>query len=189
MCTKLNLHSSVIKLMKLVHNQLNVSFLKTLVTNLLFSRNIFTSRKVSDPFISVSIEKINVLMFFIYISQKKLRMSWFIKQNKNIIHISFVINRFEMTQVIFQPITFIIAKKNIILKENPWQLRQFDCNICYQTKQQILFWLMEHHLFRHEISNDLDHSPWYKVSCSLSYKVPWIQRTDLNRPFSYCLFS
>ena len=58
-------------------------------------------------------------MFFIYISQKKLRMSWFIKQNKNIIHISFVINRFEMTQVIFQPITFMIAKKNIILKENP----------------------------------------------------------------------
>ena len=83
--------------MKLVHNQLNVSFLKTLVTNLLFSRNIFTSRKGSDPFILVSIEKINVLMFFIYMSKKQLRMFWFIKQNKNIIHISFVINRFEMT--------------------------------------------------------------------------------------------
>ena len=73
-------------------------------------------------------------MFFIYMSKKQLRMFWFIKQNKNIIHISFVINRFEMTQVIFQPITFMIAKKNIILKEKPWQLRQFDCNICCQTK-------------------------------------------------------
>ena len=43
------LHSSGIKLMKLVYNTLNVSVIKTLVTNLSFSRNIFTSRKESDP--------------------------------------------------------------------------------------------------------------------------------------------
>ena len=39
-------------------------------------------------------------MFFIYIFKKKLHMFRFIKQNKSIIHISFVINRFETFQAI-----------------------------------------------------------------------------------------
>ena len=45
-------------------------------------------------------------MFFTYIFKKKLHMLWFIKENKNIIHISFAINRFEIFRAIFQPITF-----------------------------------------------------------------------------------
>ena len=40
-------------------------------------------------------------------------MFWFFKQNKNIIHISFVINSFEIFRGIFEPITFVITKKNV----------------------------------------------------------------------------
>ena len=70
MCTKSNLHSNGIKLMKLVYTPLNVSFLKTQVTKLSFSRNIFTSRKESDPFISDSIENFRFLFFYLYIQEK-----------------------------------------------------------------------------------------------------------------------
>ena len=69
-CTKPKLYSSEIKLMKLVYNPLNVSFLETLVTNLSFSRNIFISRKESDPFISASIENFMFLCFFLHIQEK-----------------------------------------------------------------------------------------------------------------------
>ena len=82
--------------------------------------------------------KFHVVMFFIYIFKKKLFMFWFIKQNKNIIHISFVINRFEIFRAILQPITFVTTKKNISQcwskRRTHWQLCQFDYNICYQTK-------------------------------------------------------
>ena len=78
--------------MKLVYSPLNVSFLKTIVTKLPFSGNIFASRKERDSFISVSIENF-MFLCFIYMFKKKLRMFRFIKQNKNIIHISFVINK------------------------------------------------------------------------------------------------
>ena len=104
-CTKPNLYSSGIKLMKLVYIPLNYPFLKTLVTNLWFSQNIFTSKKESNLFISVSIEHFMFLcfiyIFFIYIFKKKSPMFWLIKQNKNIIQIFFVINRFKIFQVIF----------------------------------------------------------------------------------------
>ena len=49
-CTKPNLYSSGIKLMKLVYTTLNVSFRVSLVTNVSFSQNIFTSREESDWF-------------------------------------------------------------------------------------------------------------------------------------------
>ena len=52
-------------------------------------------------------------MFFIYIFKKKLPMFWFIEQDKNITHVSSVINRSEIFRTIFQPIAFMIAKKNI----------------------------------------------------------------------------
>ena len=110
LCTKPKLYLSGIKLMKLVYTPLNVSFLKTLVTNLSFSWSIFTSRKDSENLKGQW--KFHVLMVFIYIFKKKLCMFWFIKQSKNIIHISFVINRFEILQAIFQTITFVITKKN-----------------------------------------------------------------------------
>ena len=108
-CNKPNLYSSRIKLMKLVYTTLNVSFLETLVTHLSFSRNIFTSRKESDPFISVSIENFMFLCFLFIYSRKNCACSGLL----NIIHISFVINRFEIFRGIFQPITFVITKKNI----------------------------------------------------------------------------
>ena len=69
-CTQPNLYSSGIKLLKLVYTPLNVSFLKTLVTNLSFSQNIFTSRKESYPFISVSIEYFMFLCFLFIYSRK-----------------------------------------------------------------------------------------------------------------------
>ena len=69
-CTKPNLYSSGIKLIKLVYTPLNVSFLKTLATNLSFSRNILDSRKKSDPFISVSIENFMFLRFLFIYSRK-----------------------------------------------------------------------------------------------------------------------
>ena len=40
-------------------------------------------------------------------------MFWFIEQDKNITHVSFVINRSEIFRTIFQAIAFMIAKKNI----------------------------------------------------------------------------
>ena len=45
-------------------------------------------------------------------------MFWFIKQNKNIIYRSFVINWFEIVRAIFQPITFMI-KENVGPKGEP----------------------------------------------------------------------
>ena len=38
-------------------------------------------------------------------------MFWFTKQNKNIIHMSIVIDFFEIFWAIFQSITFMITKK------------------------------------------------------------------------------
>ena len=59
---------SGIKLMKLVYTPINVSFLKTLVTNLSFSRNIFTSGKESDPQSQLKISCSYV--FCLYIQEK-----------------------------------------------------------------------------------------------------------------------
>ena len=67
-------------LIKLVCNPLNVSPLKILVTGVLLSWDILTSRKKSDTIIPVSVEKFMFLCFFIDISKKK----WFIKQNTKI---------------------------------------------------------------------------------------------------------
>ena len=81
--------------------EINISVLKALVINLLFSQNVLTLRKESDPFISVSIENFMFLCFLSIYSRKKLSIFWFIKQNKNVINISFVINWFEIFVAIF----------------------------------------------------------------------------------------
>ena len=69
-----NLCSSLTKLMKLVRNLLSVSFLKTLVLNLSFSRNILTSRKKSYLFIISSNSMF--VCFVINIFKKTLHISW-----------------------------------------------------------------------------------------------------------------
>ena len=73
--------------MKLVHTPLNVSFLKTLETFLEIF--LYQERKVTLLFQSQlfqsQLKNLTFLCFFIYIFKKKLRMLWFIKQNKNII--------------------------------------------------------------------------------------------------------
>ena len=81
-CTKPNFYSSGTKLMKLVYTPLNVSFLKTLVTNLLFSQNVFTSRKESDLFISVSIESFMFLCFLFIYSRKNCACSGLLNKTK-----------------------------------------------------------------------------------------------------------
>ena len=111
-CTKPNLYSSGIKLMKLVYTPLKVSFLKTLVANLPFSQNIFTSRKESDLFISVSIENFMFLCFLFIYSRKHCACSGLLHKTKISSHI-FCKNRFEIFWAIIQPITFVITKKNI----------------------------------------------------------------------------
>ena len=95
------LNSTGIKLMKLVHIPLNISFLKTLIRNFLFSQNILTSTKESDPFISVSIDNFMFLCFWLIFSRKNVHVL-IIKQNKFIICISFVINCFEIFWAIVQ---------------------------------------------------------------------------------------
>ena len=101
--------------MKLVYTPLNVSFLKTLVTNLTFFSKYFHIKKGKRLFYFSLNWKFYVLMFFNYILKKKLRMFWHphTKKRKLRIHISFVINRLKIFQAIFQPITFMITKKNI----------------------------------------------------------------------------
>ena len=68
--------------MKLVYTPLNIPFLKTLVTNLLFSGNIFTSRKESDLFISVSIENFMFLCFLYIYSRKNCTFSGLLNKKK-----------------------------------------------------------------------------------------------------------
>ena len=81
-CTKSNLYSNGIKLMKLVYTPLNVSFLKTLATNSLFSRNIFKWGKESDTFISVSIENFMLFYFLFIYSRKKFLYSGLLNKIK-----------------------------------------------------------------------------------------------------------
>ena len=81
-CTKPNLYSSKIKLMKLVYTPLNISFLKTLVTNLLFSQNIFTLRKERDLFISASIENFMFFCFLFIYSRKNCACSGLLQKTK-----------------------------------------------------------------------------------------------------------
>ena len=81
-CTKPNLYSSGMKLMKLVYTPLNISFLKTLVTNLSFSQNIFTTKKGSYPFISVSIENFMFLWFLLIYSRKNCACSGLLNNAK-----------------------------------------------------------------------------------------------------------
>ena len=81
-CTKSNFYSHGIKLEKLVYTPLGVSFLKTLVTNLSFSRNILTLRKESDPFISLSIENFVFLCFLFTYSRKKCACSGLLNKTK-----------------------------------------------------------------------------------------------------------
>ena len=87
-------------------------FSKNTGNKLIVFSKYFHSKKGKRPVYFSLNWKFHVLMFFIYIFKKKLRMFWFIKQNKNIIHISFLINRFEIFRTTFQPIT-LITKKNI----------------------------------------------------------------------------
>ena len=81
-CTKPNLYSGGIKLIKLVYTPLSVSFLKTMVTNLSFSQSIFTSRKESDPFISVSIENFMFLCSLFIYSRKNCTCSGLLNKTK-----------------------------------------------------------------------------------------------------------
>ena len=68
-CTKPNLYSSGIKLIKLVYTSLNVSSLKTLVTNFCFLEY-FNINKGKWPVYCSLDWKVHVLMFFINISKK-----------------------------------------------------------------------------------------------------------------------
>ena len=91
-CTKPSLYSSWRKLMKLGYTPLNVHFLKTLITNFCFFSKYFNIKK-GKWLVYFSLNwQLHVLMFFINIFKKKLHIFWFVKQNKNIVPISFVIN-------------------------------------------------------------------------------------------------
>ena len=80
--TKPNLYSNEKKLTKLVYIPLYVSFLKSLVTNLSFSQNLFTTRKESDPFLSVSIENFMFLCFLFIYSRKNCACSGLLNKTK-----------------------------------------------------------------------------------------------------------
>ena len=101
MGTKSNLYSSGIKLMKLVHTPLKVSFLKALVTNLLFSRNILTLRKESDLLISVSIENFMFLCSLLIYSRKNCECSSLL--NKKLFEKSKKIRQWSIIYIKFYP--------------------------------------------------------------------------------------
>ena len=94
--------TQVDKTNEFVHAPLNISFLKTLVTNLSLFRNILTSATESEPFVSVSTE--------ISCSPEKIGHVLVCSMNQDIILISFV-NWFEIFQATFESITFMIKKE------------------------------------------------------------------------------
>ena len=106
-------------------NTSNKLILKTLVTNIFLSKYFHIKKGKWPVYFSLD-WKFRVLMFFIYIFKKKICMFWFIKQNRNIIHISSVINRFEIFWAIFQPITFVMIFLFSIINQN---MRNFFLNI------------------------------------------------------------
>ena len=90
-CTKPNLYSCERKMIKLVYTSL-----RTLATNFSFSQNIFTSVKESDLFISVSVKNFMFLGFLFIYWRKNWICSDLLNNNKNIMHLSFLIHRFEI---------------------------------------------------------------------------------------------
>ena len=105
------LYSSAIKLMKLVYTPSEVVFLKNTSNKLFVSLNSLTSRK-RDQLISLSIENRMFLCFLLIYSRKNRACSGLLYK-KNTIPISLVKNWFEIFPSTFQPITFVITKRNI----------------------------------------------------------------------------
>ena len=78
----------------------------------LFSKNVDIKRRRFAIFFCYK-SKFHVVMFSVHVVDKKFKVLWLFERNKNVINISFIINRYEIFRTSFKPFSSMMAKKTL----------------------------------------------------------------------------